>query len=219
MLDGMTRGAGDVRRRNATAAMAGVALYAAVDVVLQRLPPRYSAISDSESSLAVGPFGWIMNLNFLGRAATTGCALVAIARTGPPSPLRSVGLALTAMGGASSAALAFFPTDVAGPGAGPGAGLVATTPVGKIHLAIASAGFVAALGGFGVLTAWTRRTPGLRRVASAAEVAVGTATGGLVSVVLAIAFVPRVVGLAERVCLAGILGWVWVVCGGIRQLR
>ena len=215
MLDGMTRGAGDVRRRNATAAMAGVALYAAVDVVLQCLPPRYSAISDSESSLAVGPFGWIMNLNFLGRAATTGCALVAIARTGPPSPLRSVGLALTAMGGASSAALAFFPTDVAGAGAG----LVATTPVGKIHLAIASAGFVAALAGFGTLTAWTRRTPGLRRVAPAAEVAVGTASGGLVSVVLAIAFAPRVVGLAERVCLAGILGWVWVVCGGIRQLR
>lgn len=37
------------RRRFATAAMAGVAVYILVDVMLQFLPPQYSVISDAES--------------------------------------------------------------------------------------------------------------------------------------------------------------------------
>ncbi|QXQ10308.1 hypothetical protein [Paeniglutamicibacter sp. Y32M11] len=37
------------RRRFATTAMAGVAVYILVDVMLQFLPPQYSVISDAES--------------------------------------------------------------------------------------------------------------------------------------------------------------------------
>jgi hypothetical protein len=44
-----------VRRAFATAAMALVALYVLIDIVLQLLPPHYSVVSDAESDLAVGP--------------------------------------------------------------------------------------------------------------------------------------------------------------------
>ncbi len=71
------------RRRFATVAMIGVVVYAVVVGVLQLLPPHYDPILEAESNLAVGPFGWIMNLNFLGRTVTTVFALLAISRVGP----------------------------------------------------------------------------------------------------------------------------------------
>jgi hypothetical protein len=42
-------------------------LYMVLDVVAQMLPPHFSPISQSESALAVGKFGYIMTANFLVR--------------------------------------------------------------------------------------------------------------------------------------------------------
>lgn len=44
-----------------------IILYAVLDVIAQSLPPHYSPISQAESDLAVGRFGFIMTLNFLNR--------------------------------------------------------------------------------------------------------------------------------------------------------
>jgi hypothetical protein len=93
------------KRRYAAAAMAGVVIYAVVDIVLHLLPPHYNPISDAESNLAVGPFGWIMNLNFLGRAAMTFCLIAAVSRTGPATELRRTGSWLLAVGGVCSGVL------------------------------------------------------------------------------------------------------------------
>jgi len=194
--------------------MVGVVVYVLVDVVLQLLPPHYSAISDAESNLAVGPYGWIMNLNFLGRAVLTLCAAVAIGLIGPSSGLRRAGLALMILAGACSAALAFLPTDINGPGE---FGLQTSTLVGGLHLAVASLGFFAALAGFALLTGWLRRTKPLRSVYPAALTLTAVASAGLLSVGVADHFAPNLIGLAERVCLAGILGWAFVVCAGIRR--
>lgn len=201
------------RRRFATAAMAGVAVYVGIDVVLQFLPPHYNVVSDAESKLAVGPFGWIMNLNFLGRAVTTGCAIAAINRTGPVSRLRRTGAALMAAGGLCSAVLAFFPTDVEA-----GAGLAAATAVGTVHLYVAGLGFLAALAGILVLTRWARGDPELAAAHPAAFAFAAIAAAGLASLFLTAAIKPDVLGLAERICLAGVLGWVLVVCTAIRRL-
>ena len=220
-----------LRRRYSVAAMAGVAAYVGVDVVLQRLPPHYSMIRDAESNLAVGPFGWIMNLNFIGRAATTLCLVRAVLLTGSAGQLRTTGTVLLGIGGACSGVLAFFPTDIPGaapvgsgpaaPGAAaPGApGLSATTRAGAVHLAVTGVGFVAAFAGVSVLTAWLRKWPRLRRTSTAAAGFCGLTAAGVGALGLAGRYFPSYLGLAERIALAGILGWAFSVAAGLRSLK
>ena len=198
----------------ATAAMVGVLVYVLVDAVLQFLPPHYDPIREAESNLAVGPYGWIMNLNFLGRALTTLCALGAIRLVGPPSRLRTAGLILLALGGAASAALAFFATDV---DVVAGSNTAQYTSAGAIHLFIAGGGFIAALLAVVLLTAWLRRTRALGALAVAGVFAAITVCGA-VWLAVAATVAPATLGLAERICLVGILGWTFVVCARIRRL-
>lgn len=44
-----------------------IILYVVLDVIAQVLPPHYSPISQAESLLAVGPYGYVMTANFLNR--------------------------------------------------------------------------------------------------------------------------------------------------------
>jgi hypothetical protein len=44
-----------------------IVLYTVLDAVAQSLPPHYSPISQAESLLAVGPYGYVMTVNFLNR--------------------------------------------------------------------------------------------------------------------------------------------------------
>jgi len=189
--------------------MALVGAYVAIDVVLQLLPPHYSPVADAESNLAVGPFGWVMNLNFLARAAMTFCVLVVVAHVGPNTVMRRLGSLLLALAGLCSAALVFFPTDVNAPGE---FGIAPTTTVGAVHVAFATTGFLLALAAMTLLTIWMRGVPSLARVRRAAAVMLGVAVAGLVSLAVSIAWVPSVLGLTERLCLLGILGWAFVVC-------
>ena len=48
----------------AVVVIAGIALYVILDVILQALPPHYNPISQAESDLGVGPYGWVMSINF-----------------------------------------------------------------------------------------------------------------------------------------------------------
>ena len=47
--------------------IAGVLLYVILDAIAHILPPHYSPIRDAESDLAVGPYGYIMTINFVNR--------------------------------------------------------------------------------------------------------------------------------------------------------
>ena len=192
--------------------MVGVVVYALVVGVLQLLPPHYDPIREAESNLAVGPFGWIMNLNFLGRTATTVFAMLAISGVGRGTTLRRIGLVAFGIGGASSAVLAFFATDV---DVAPGA--AESTINGLVHLFVATIGFAAALAGILLLTAWVRLQPQLRRTYRVALVFAALASGGAVWLALSATVAPGLLGLAERICLAGVLGWTFVVCAGIRR--
>ena len=209
----MTQSPDNARRRFATAAMAGVTVYILVDVALQFLPPHYSVMSDAESNLAVGPFGWIMKLNFLGRAITTLCAIVAINRVGSATGLRRTGVVLMFVGGLCSALLAFFPTDIVPGSAG------AVTAVGAVHLYVAGLGFLAVLAGILVLTRWIRLGAELAQAFPGALTLAVVAAIGLAFLGLTISVWPDFLGLAERICLAGVLGWVMVVCSAIRRLN
>ncbi len=46
-----------------------IVLYIVLDAIAQALPPHYSPISQAESLLAVGPYGYVMTINFLVRGA------------------------------------------------------------------------------------------------------------------------------------------------------
>ena len=194
--------------------MIGVVVYALVVGVLQLLPPHYDPILEAESNLAVGPFGWIMNLNFLGRTVTTVFALLAISRVGPATRLRRLGMISFGIGGASSAVLAFFATDV---DVATGAGTTTSTPSGLVHLLVAAIGFAAALLGILILTAWLRLQWDLRQTFRVALLFAAIAAGGAVWLALSATVAWGPVGLAERTCLAGVLGWTYFVCAGIRH--
>ncbi|MBF4633399.1 DUF998 domain-containing protein [Agreia pratensis] len=197
----------------AWAGMALVGAYVVIDVVLQLLPPHYSPIADAESNLAVGPFGWLMNLNFLGRAAMTFCVLIVVARIGPVLATRRIGSAFLGLAGLCSAALVFFPTDVNGPGE---FGIAPTTLVGTVHVAFATTGFMLALVAMVLLSHWMRRAPEMLGLRRPATVFLVLAVVGLVSLAISIAVAPAVLGATERICLLGILGWAFVVCiGGV----
>jgi Protein of unknown function (DUF998) len=200
------------RRRFATAAMIGVVVYALVVGVLQLLPPHYDPILEAESNLAVGPFGWIMNLNFLGRTVTTVFAMLAISLVGPATRLRRFGLIAFGIGGASSAVLAFFAADVE-----TASGTTAHTPNGLAHLLVATTGFAAALLGILLLTAWLRHQSQLRQAFRLALVFAVIADCGALWLAVSATVAWGPLGLAERLCLAGVLGWTFFVCAGIRR--
>ena len=200
--------------------MVGVVVYVLVDVVLQFLPPYYSPITDAESNLAVGPYGWVMNLNFLGRAVTSFAAVGALFSVtrmnrmrarGPAPGLLIVGLALLVLGGVCSGVLAFFPTDVAPARNG-------ATAVGTVHLIVATVGFAVALVAIVLLTAWLYRSAHLPAVRGPALAFSTLAVLGLLFLWLTLTVQPALFGLAERVCLLGILGWTYSVAAGIRRL-
>lgn len=48
-----------------------IVLYIVLDAIAQSLPPHYSPISQAESLLAVGPYGYVMTVNFLNRGVFT----------------------------------------------------------------------------------------------------------------------------------------------------
>jgi hypothetical membrane protein len=187
-------------------AMIAVVAYVMIDIALQLLPPHYSAISQAESDLAVGPFGWIMSVNFVIRFLSAIALVVAILATGPRTAVRTAGAVLLTVAGLFSALIAVFPTDIPRT-----AGVAQTTLAGTIHLIGASTGFVAALAAFWVLLFWTPA----RSRASVAFLTV--ASVGFVALVVSIEAVPDVLGLTERVCVAGILGWVFVVARTLRR--
>lgn len=152
----MTAGAAPRRARVLSlVTVVGCVLYVALDVVAQLLPPHYSPIRQAESDLGVGPYGWVMNLNFLVRAALSLALVGALAATrAPRSP--GFGLGCLAVWGASSGLLAFFHTDILdAPRLVPDP---AVTVHGEIHLALATVGFIAAALGALVVSAALRRS-------------------------------------------------------------
>lgn len=54
-------------RQEFVAVDALIILYIVLDAIAQSLPPHYSPISQAESLLAVGPYGYVMTVNFLNR--------------------------------------------------------------------------------------------------------------------------------------------------------
>ena len=191
-------------------AIAGVVLYVILDAVAQSLPPHYSPLSQAESDLAVGQYGYVMTLNFINRGVLSLCFLFGILLTvystdAANTRLRNGAYAF-AVWSVGALLLAAFPTDVP------------ATPIswhGAIHLLVAIVAFLG--GGFGALYISLGMT-GSSPVARARGIALPLAAlsailclADLVGPFVAHGFFGNYGGLVERVFLGSVLLWIAVV--------
>jgi len=188
----------------------GIVLYVVLDVVVQLLPPHYSPISQAESDLAVGKFGFIMTINFLNRGVLSLLFIYAFFRTldyvGVARAQFRTGTYLLGVWAVGALLLAVFPTDVP------------ATPVswhGAIHLVVAIIAFIG--GAFGTL-AISQKMPqngkfqALKRIALPLSIIVVVIW--VVEFGLPFTFThlnSRIGGLTERLFLGSVLLWIGVV--------
>lgn len=186
------------------ATILGIALYVVLDVVAQLLPPHYSPISQAESDLGVGPYGWVMNVNFLLRGALSLAFVYALYRAWPSGNRPRAGLVLIAAWAVGAFVLAVNPADVSGP----------ATVHGTIHLVTAFLAFFfvavgALLVSFDMPAGWP-----WGEIRPAAKVLVILSFAALLLLFLG-SGIPRIeshyFGLLERVFLGLALLWMLVV--------
>lgn len=184
--------------------MLGIALYIVIDIIAQLLPPHYNPISQAESDLGVGPYGWVMSLNFVLRGLIA-LAFVLALRDGLPTRARSrAGEALLLVWGGGSVILALFATDVS-------AGH--HTVHGLVHLVVALVAFLAVAIGELLLSARLGADSRLRT-----SVPIVTLLAVLAVIAMLVSFVSLttgVFGLSERTFLALALIWQAVVAARI----
>lgn len=200
------------RRLWAETAIAGVVVYVAIDVALVFLRPRFSVLHNAESDYGSrGPYGWLMDLNFLLRCALSLAAVRALALSVPRRPRLRIALGLLSVWAIASGLLAFFPDDPVGT---PTHGLAP-----RVHLALAGVAFVCVAVGTRLATRALSREPGWRP----AVVPLALLSWG--------AFVPAVLlakshlrlhslgGLWEKVFLGVELAWLLLVAVRIARDR
>jgi hypothetical membrane protein len=192
----------------------GVILYVVLDAVAQALPPHYSPIRQAESDLAVGPYWYIMTINFVNRGILSLAFVYAFTKTLGLSGVKSSSSSLFKNGsyllgfgwGVGAILLAFFPTDVP------------ATPIswhGAIHLVVAIIAFICGALGTLVLS----RHFGEANVTKGAK-KFALPLGWLSVFLLLVDFlgqflVPRLAtrigGLTERLFLGSVMLWILVV--------
>jgi hypothetical membrane protein len=189
-------------------ALAGVAVYVAIDVLLAFLRPGYSLLYNAESDYGRGPWYWVMDLNFLLRCALSLAIAGALYGTARLGGRARGGLALLVTWAVCSGLLAFFADDIEG------------TPQhgsGIVHLVLAFIAFTAVTIGAILISASLLSDPAWRPAAPVL-LAVSVA-GALAYLLLGTAqkhhHAPG--GLYERIFLG--LELLWIVIAAIAASR
>lgn len=126
-------------RRLCQAAIGGIVVYVVVDVALVFLRPAFSVLHNAESDYGSrGPYGWVMDANFVLRGVLSLAVVAALARVGPRTPRLRAGLWLLGIWAVGSALLAAFPDDPIG---------TKLQASGRVHLLLAGIAFLAVLVG------------------------------------------------------------------------
>lgn len=188
-------------RRRYSVALAGVVLYVVLDAIAQSLPPHYSPLSQAESDLAVGPYGYVMTVNFLNRGALSLEFLFAFLATVRLSGLDTskfrTGKILFGIWSVGAILLAIFPTDVP------------ATPVswhGAIHLVVAVLAFLG--GAFGALLL-SYNMSGSPLLKGARRVALPLGCFSVLACLVELLVKsPHYGGLLERIFLGSVLLWI-----------
>jgi len=189
---------------------AAVFLYLVLDVVAQILPPHYNPVNTAESDLAVGPYGYIMALNFVNRGLLSIAFLYAFGRAlrswGVDTAKYRWGVLLLGVWGVGALLLALFPTDVP------------ATPVswhGLIHLVVAFLAFVGGALGVLQLSLQFGHDPALSDLKKFALPVAAIAVLFLV-LLFGLPFIlphlaSRIGGVTERVLIGSVLVWMLAI--------
>lgn len=90
----------------------GIALAILLELIAQFLPPYYNPVSQSESDLAVGPYGFLEAFNFFLRGVVYLIFIVAFVRIVPRHAQSRSGLILLGLAAVGKIVIAFFATDL-----------------------------------------------------------------------------------------------------------
>ncbi len=189
-------------------ALAGLAVYLAVDVLLAFLRPGYSLIYNAESDYGRGPWYWVMDLNFLLRCAVSLAIAAALYRVARPDGATRGGLALLAAWAICSGLLAFFADDPEG------------TPQhgsGVVHLILAFIAFTCITAGAILISAGLMSDPAWR---PAAPVLLAISVAGAIAYLLlgaALKHPHPPGGLYERIFLGLELLWIAVAAVAVAR--
>ena len=184
----------------------GLVLYVILDVIAQLLPPHYNAISQAESDLAVGPYGFVMTINFVVRGLLSLALVWALSRAASKSGLSRTGLVLLAIWGIGALVLALFPTDLAG---------AKPTLHGVIHLFVALLAFICgAIGELLLALRFAKAEPWRSLRAPALVIAI---LAIILFVILLMSAFPHAYGLVERIFIGLVLLWMLVVALRMRS--
>ncbi len=196
----------------ATLTIAGIALYVILDVIVQALPPHYSPISQAESDLAVGPYGYLMAINFAIRGLLSLALLGALVSLVAKKSLSQVGLALLGIWGVGALILAVSPTDLAG---------AHPTLHGIIHLLVATLAFACGAVGALLLSLSFARDTRLQSLRTPAMVIATLAIIALFPVLFgtSVNALQHNFGLFERIFIGLVLLWMLIVAFHLRALR
>ena len=194
----------------ARAAVLGVVVYVALDVLLVFLRPHFSVLHNAESDYgSKGRWAWVMDLNFLLRCALSLAVVIALSRVRPAGRSR-VGLWAIGIWAVASGLLAFFPDDPVG---------TKTHGAAKVHLLLAAIAFVAVVVGTRLETRALRGDASWKPVTPTLIV---LSWGALVPVLLlgkAHLRPHSLGGLYEKLFLAVELGWLLVAAAWVVRLQ
>jgi|GEM_PF-1281035 len=184
------------------AVIAGIMLVVLLEVIVQLLPPHYNPTSQSESDLAVGPYGFLMALDLVIGGVLLLLFIVAFRRVIPKEGQSRSGLILLGVAAICKLTIAFAATDLTPR---------PETIHGTIHAVVALVSFFCEALGLLLLARSLRHVPNMR---PSPRFLVGLAIVTLVWSVIVIVTVVvstqiEVWGLLERVATA--LSFVWVL--------
>ena len=207
-----------VVERLAIFTIVGIVLYVFIDVVLNFLPPYYSLMNQPESDYAVGPYGFLMTINFVLRGLFSFALLFALYRAVEADIRSGLGLVLLCVWASGAFLLAIFPTEL-----GPGPHSLTA----GIHALVALVAFLcAALGELLISVRFagderlgSLRAPTLAISALALPVYVAFVLSGVANQVPGLwDGLGSVFGLVERVFLGLILLWMLLVALRLRSV-
>ncbi len=193
----------------ASAAVIGIAVYVAVDVVLVFLRPHLSVLHSAESDYgSAGRYGWLMDVNFVLRCFLSLAVVLALVTVAAKSIRLRVASSCLIVWAVASGLLAFFPDDPVG-----------TKPHGlaRVHLVLAVIAFPAIVIGTRVATRALRSDPTWTRVA---PLLTTLSWGALIPLLLLIHAHLRphsLGGLYEKVFLLVELAWFLTVALWVRR--
>jgi len=182
-----------------------IGVYIALDILAQLLPPHYNAVTQAESDLAVGPYGYVMTVNFVVRGLLSMSFLVGLTAATRIGSRSRAGVALLGVWAVGAFLLAIFPTDI---------GTTETTVHGQLHLILALVAFVGAAVGVVLLSRHFLEEDLLRAFASPANV---LSTLTILSFVVFLLATPvpflltHAYGLLERIFIGLVLLWMLAV--------